>query len=363
MADNVQSYKCPNCAGAIEFDSKKQKMKCPYCDTEFDVEALKSYDEALKEEKTDDLKWNIEESEELSEEETHGMVEYVCKSCGGQIVGDKNTGATKCPFCDNPVIMSKNFSGMLRPDYIIPFKLDKNAAKEGLMKHLKGKILLPNLFKNENHIDEIKGVYVPCWLFNADADADMTYKATRVSVWSDSNYNYTKTDHYFLMRAGDIGFEHIPVDGSTKIDDDLMESIEPFNFSEVVDFKTPYLSGYLADKYDIDAEKSIERANSRVKRSAEEAFSPRGEGYATVIPQKSSVKISNSSVKYALYPIWLLNTTWQDKKYTFAMNGQTGKFVGNLPMDRKKYFAWLGSLATCVSALAYGITWLIHYFS
>ena len=358
MSD-IMEYKCPNCAGAIKFDSEKQKMKCPYCDTEFDVEALKTYDEALKNEKSDDIKWEIGESDTLDNNENIAV--YVCKSCGGEIVGDKNTGATKCPFCDNPVIMAKNFSGVLKPDYVIPFKLDKKGAKEALQKHLKGKWLLPKLFKDENHIDEIRGIYVPFWLFGADADADMTYRATRVSGWSNSNYTYTKTDHYFLTRAGKVAFEHIPVDGSSKMEDDLMESIEPFNFDEVADFQTAYLAGYLADKYDVSAKESIERANKRVKKSAEDAFSPKGEGYATVIPQKSSIKIENGSVKYALYPVWILNTTWNGKKYTFAMNGQTGKFVGNLPMDKKKYFAWLGSLAAAFGALTYAVAWLINY--
>ncbi len=32
-------------------------------------------------------------------------------------------------------------------------------------------------------------------------------------------------------------FQHIPVDGSSKMPDDLMESIEPFDFSEAVDFR------------------------------------------------------------------------------------------------------------------------------
>lgn len=358
----VMEYKCPNCAGAIKFDSGKQKMKCPYCDTEFEMEALKSMDEEqLNASKSDEFEWNIEENKEKIDE-NEGIVSYVCKSCGGEIIGDKNTGATKCPFCDNPVIMVKNFSGMLKPDYVIPFKLDKKAAKERLSHHLKNKILLPNLFKEENHIDEIRGVYVPFWLFGADANADMTYRATRVTGWSDNNYTYTKTDHYFLTRAGDVGFDNIPVDGSSKIDDELMESVEPFNFDDVIDFQTAYLSGYLADKYDVDANQSVERANERVKKSAEDAFSPRSEGYATVIPQNSCIKISNGSVKYALYPVWILNTTWKGKKYIFAMNGQTGKFVGNLPMDKKKYFAWFGSLAAVFSALTYGIAWIINYF-
>lgn len=359
MSDLLE-YKCPNCSGAIEFDSSKQKMKCPYCDAEFDVEALKSYDEILSKNEPDKMDWNIENFDGKTEIEN--VIGYVCKSCGGEIVGDENTGATKCPFCDNPVVIAENFKGVLKPDYVIPFKLDKEEAREKFSKYLKGKVLLPNLFKSENHIDEIKGVYVPFWLFGADANANMNYRATRVSAWSDSKYNYTKTDHYFVVRSGDVGFENIPVDGSSKIDNDLMESIEPFDFKDATDFRTAYLAGYLADKYDISAENSTEKATERVKRSAEDAFRPNNMGYTTVVPQKSSVKITESSVKYALYPVWLLNTTWKDKKYTFAMNGQTGKFVGNLPMDKKKYFAWLGGLTASLSILTYSLAWVIHHF-
>ena len=103
--------------------------------------------------------------------------------------------------------MMGQFAGALRPDYVIPFKLDKKAAKAALMKHYGGKRLLPKVFKDQNHIDEVKGVYVPFWLFDADADAHVRYKATRVRSWSDSNYNYTETSHYAVIRGGNIGFE------------------------------------------------------------------------------------------------------------------------------------------------------------
>lgn len=147
-----------------------------------------------------------------------------------------------------------------------------------MQRHYKGKKLLPKIFKKENHIDEIKGVYVPFWLFDADADADIRYKATRVRTWSDSDYDYTETSYYSIGRSGDIGFDRVPVDGSSKMPDDLMESIEPFKFEDAVDFKTAYLAGYLADKYDVTAEQSIDRANERIKRSTEDAFASTVEG-------------------------------------------------------------------------------------
>ena len=355
----LQEYKCPCCGGAIEFDSNIQKMKCPYCDAEFETETLASYDNELNNEHTDDMKWETAAGGDWQEGETDGLRVFSCKSCGGEIVGDETTGATSCPYCGNPVVMMGQFSGALKPDYVIPFKLDKKAAIEALKKHYGGKRLLPKAFKDQNHIDEIKGVYVPFWLFDADADAYIRYKATKVRSWSDSNYNYTETSHFSVSRGGFIGFERVPVDGSSKIDDTLMESIEPFKFTDAVNFQTAYLAGYLADKYDVDSQQSIARANERIKRSTEESFASTVKGYTTVVPDSSNVRLQNGVAKYALYPVWLLNTSWNGQKYTFAMNGQTGKLVGDLPLDKGAYKRWLFGLAGAVSAVAFAISYLI----
>ncbi len=357
----LNEYKCPCCGGAIAFDVDTQNLKCPYCDTEFEPETLRSYDEDLNNASEDDFKWDTSAGAEWSEGEADGIRIYVCNSCGGEIIGDETLAATKCPYCDNPVVMKGQFAGALKPDYVIPFKLDKKAAKEGLMKHLKGKRLLPKVFKDENHIDEIKGMYVPFWLFDADADADARYRATRVRSWSDPNFIYTKTSFFSVTRGGSIGFDKIPVDGSEKMADDLMESIEPFDFSQAVDFQTAYLAGYFADKYDVDAEESISRANARLRNTAEQAFASTVIGYSTVVPEFVSVRLKNSSAKYALYPVWLLNTTWEGKKYTFAMNGQTGKFVGDLPLDKKAYARWLLGLTGIIGAITFGLSYLIWW--
>ncbi len=358
----ILEYKCPCCGGVIEFDSTSQQMKCPYCDTTFDAETLKSYDDVLSQEQADEMEWETAAGSEWQEGETDGMSVYLCETCGGEIIAETTTGATKCPYCDNPVIMTRQFAGDLRPDYVIPFKLDKKAAKAAMNAHLQGKRLLPKVFKDENHIDEIKGVYVPFWLFDADAEANIRYKATKLRAWSDSNYDYTETSYFAVHRAGNIGFERVPVDGSTQMPDDLMESIEPFDFSDAVDFQTAYLSGYLADRYDVTSEESINRANQRIKTSAEQAFAATVVGYTTVTPECTNVRLSNGKAKYALYPVWLLNTSWNGEKYIFAMNGQTGKFVGNLPLDKAAYWKWFGGLASICSVVAFVIMfiwWLI----
>lgn len=357
MADLAQ-YKCPCCSGAIEFNSKVQKMKCPYCDTEFEMETLKSFDEELSGESVDNMEWTSNDKNTWSENEQSGMKVYICQSCGGEIIGDENTAATNCPYCDNPVVFKSQFKGDLRPDYVIPFKLDKEAAKAALRKHYEGKKLLPNVFKDENHLEEIKGVYVPFWLFDAKADANIKYNGERFRAWSDSKYNYTETSHFLITREGTLDFAHVPVDGSTQMDDAMMESIEPFDFKDAVDFQTAYLAGYLSDKYDVNADESKEHANRRIKQSTEDAFMDTVNGFSAVTPRESAINLSEGRVKYAMYPVWLLNTRWKGNKYTFAMNGQTGKLVGDLPVDKAKfrkfflrYFLIFGAISSVIMCL------------
>ena len=361
MAEH-QEFKCPCCGGAIGFDSTIQKMKCPYCDTEFDIETLISYDRELKNERPEDLTWETQAGGRWQEGETDGLRSYICNSCGGEIVTDANTAAAACPYCDSPVVMTEQFAGLLKPDFVIPFQMDAKAAKAALTKHYKGKCLLPKVFKDQNHIEEIKGIYVPFWLFDAEAEADIRYRGTRVQTWSDSDYHYTRTSYYSIRRGGTLAFERVPVDGSSKMADDLMESIEPFDFSDAVDFQTAYLAGYFADKYDVDAEQSTDRANLRVRTSTEDTFSSTVRGYASVIPESSSIRLQNGRAKYALYPVWLLNTSWKGQRYTFAMNGQTGKFAGDLPMDKGLFWKWFSGVAGGVSLAALAISYLVWLF-
>ncbi len=349
VLDTILQYKCPCCGGKVEFDTGSQQMKCPYCDSEFDPKSLKELDETLNQEQPqEEMKWDTTSASEWSDAENMSL--FGCQSCSGEIIADENTAATHCPYCGNPVVLMGRLSGDLKPDLVIPFKLDKKAAKEALTKHMSGKKLLPDRFKDENHLDEIKGVYVPFWLFDADVDANIRYHATRVRSWSDSKYRYTETKHFSLLRSGNIGFDAVPVDGSSKMADDLMESIEPYDLSQAVDFQTAYLSGYLADKYDVSAEQSVQRANARIRKSTEDNFMNTTGGYNTVVAEYSNIRLNNGKAKYALYPVWLLNTSWQGKQYTFAMNGQTGKFVGNLPMDKGKYWKWFGIWTAILSA-------------
>ena len=168
-------------------------MKCPFCDNEFDAERYIYFYDILKEEKPDMMDWSSQPGNEWMKGELDGQKVYLCNSCGGQIVCDETTGASECPYCGSPVVMTGQFAGDKRPDIIIPFKLDKEAAKEGFKNHLSKNRLLPKAFRSNSYIEEVKGVYVPFWLYDADADAHGYYGWTNVETWSDSKYYYTMT--------------------------------------------------------------------------------------------------------------------------------------------------------------------------
>ncbi len=350
-------YKCPSCGAAISFDVSTQKMKCPFCGSEFDTASLQQYDEILQQQPGDNVQWNSSDAEYIGSAED-GMKVYSCSSCGGEVVSDETMAASSCPYCGSPIVVAEQLSGLLKPNLVIPFKVSKEEAINALKEHYKGKILLPKAFKDENHISEIKGIYVPFWLFDCDTDANIDYRCTRVYHESDSEYDITRTEYYSAVRAGSVAFDNVPVDGSFKMPDDLMESIEPFDMSEAVDFQTAFLSGFFADKYDVGAEESIPRATERIRTSTAEVFRNTVVGYDSVTAQTTNIQLTDSKVRYALLPVWLLNTTWNNEKYLFAMNGQTGKFVGNLPADKKKTFGLLGLYTGVIGAIAFAI---IHW--
>ena len=353
LADLI-SYLCPCCGGKIEYNSTVQEMKCPFCETVFDLETLASYDSALSEQPAEsNTGWDEDAGSQWEQGETEGMRIYKCQACGGEVIGDETTGASRCPYCDAPVIMTGQFSGDLKPDLVIPFQLDKEAAKKALLRHMEGKKLLPKVFRSENHIDEIKGIYVPVWLFETDADAHFQYRAKKVRTWSDQQFMYTETSYFNVTRAGKIAFANVPVDGSQKMDDKLMESLEPFDIAKAVDFKTAFLSGYLADRYDVDADASKQRASERIQASIRQEFAKTVQGYSGFEQERESMNFRGGKTKYALYPVWILNTTWNGNQYTFAMNGQSGKFVGDLPADKAKSWRYFFIAAAVTTVIAY----------
>lgn len=326
----VVDYKCLACGAGLRFDPTSQKWVCDYCNSSYNLEELQKVygnEEKLKEEK----------EKELSEFEC-----YNCPNCGAEIIMDDTTTATYCVYCGSNSIIKNKLKGEFNPSKIIPFKTTKKQAIEALEKYKKGKLFIPDEFAKPSNIEKISGIYIPFFIYDCDVDADFTINAKKVKSWSDFYYHYTKTDYYKLHRKEKMHFENIPVDGATKFPDDIMNSIEPYNYDEMIEFSSSYLAGFLSERYDLTMDELFENAKKRAMQSTEDEIKAQinGEYIIEGTSENNSNIEKNNTSEYVLLPVWMLNVKFKDEIYTFAMNGQTGKFIGNIPIDRKKFWKW-----------------------
>lgn len=383
MPTQVTNYQCPACTGPLHYSAKSGKLACDYCGSSFDVaeiEALYARKEAeaaaakqaadAKAEAAQAAKAEAAEAaaasggwdtSDLSRDwgaEADGLRVYSCPSCGAELICDQSTAATACPYCGNPAIVPGQFSGALRPDYILPFRLSKDDAVQALRAHYKGKPFLPRSFTSANHIEQIQGVYVPFWLFDGGAEGAGSYRASNTNVYETGDYEITETRHYHVVRAGSLAFEKIPVDASSKMPDAHMDSIEPFDYAQLRPFSTAYLPGYLADKYDVTIDDSRDRADTRCRETLAQALRDTVTGYGACVTEREDIALRRGKVHYALLPVWMLSTKWRGQDFLFAMNGQTGKLVGDLPTDRGRFW---GMFAAIAAPLTVALTAILQF--
>lgn len=324
----VVSYKCPNCGAKINFNPELQKCNCDFCLSSFNVDELEIWSNESDSFNKNNESTNTNEKTSL----------YSCPSCGAQIITDKTTSATFCCYCHGPVILSENLSGDFKPSKIIPFRFDKEKAVESFLRWHKKKWFLPNAFASQTQLEKISGVYIPFWLMDCDITGRLNARAEKVTTWSSGDYMYTKTDIYNVFREANLKFDNVPSNASSKADDTIMESIEPFNYEDLKNFSFGYLPGFLAEKYDKTEKDVLPSAKDRVNDATKNMLRSSISGYSSVSERQSNIMYNESSMEYALLPIWMLTYSYNNKNYIFAMNGQTGKVFGSLPISRIKLF-------------------------
>lgn len=342
MADTL-SFKCPCCTAALSFSGATGELTCEYCGASFTVEQAKAAQEAeMQDAASSDMTWTSASPAMITDE--NGKVSgYRCNSCGAEMVADEKTAATECPYCGNNAIVAQSFEGMYRPDLVVPFTVDRKRAQEALCEFYRGKKLLPRTFTQTSRVENITGLYVPFWLMSCHAAGSVNFDGVKEKRWEDAQYRYTKKDNYRVVRSGEMDFEHIPVDASTKMDDDTMDSLEPYDVSKGVAYDAAYFSGYLADRFDVDAAQAQPRASERVRSSFREKMKDDARrDYQELTERGDAIRISDTKTEYAMLPVWMLSTKFEGKVYSFAMNGQTGQVAGSLPVDKGEYYKQFG---------------------
>lgn len=364
------TYKCPECGAEIGWDGAAGCFKCIYCDGEFTAEQIHSIN-------GEDLN-NTEEitqPEELSEEEidlfgmetddgTEGtkLIKYKCPHCQAEMITEAATAATICVYCGQPVVLTGQIVNDFAPKWVVPFEKTKEEAM-AKFKEFMHKPLTPKDFEAQVTVDKVQGIYIPFWLFSGKLEFDGTYSCKQcvkevkhtVKVNDSTIVKFKRDwDDYSSTRKGYGAFNDIPVDASSKTDDEAMQSIEPFDLSKKIAFNPAYLSGYLAERYDETSDVELPKIKDKIELTIHDKIVDEI-NFDRVSTSNFTTNLNIDEPEYALLPTWLLYCSYNNKKYLFAMNGQTGKFIGNLPIDKIK--AGLIMLGTFIASavLCWGI--------
>lgn len=356
------TYQCPNCGAALEYDNEQGKHRCLFCDSVFDEKQIKRHfaeNEKMKLDKADPKKLTKEQRE--IEKFTGESALYTCPNCGAGVICGELEASVRCHFCHTPVILSGRLSGEYKPDLIIPFCTTREHANKSFFDYIKGKILLPHGFKKNAKVVDISALYVPYWLKSGIVKGQMKASCKKVRSWTVGDVRYTNTKYYTSERTAEFAFIRVPCDGSKRIDDALMESIEPFNYNGIKPFSMSYLSGCAAERYDVVFEDAEYRIDARIKDAVTEALKAdmAAQNYTSVKVEESEIEFKSSTAVYALLPVWFLNYQYMGKDYPFVMNGQTGASFGKLPVSKIKTVLFGTGLFAMVMAVIYGALALV----
>lgn len=377
-------YKCPGCGAPIDFDISKGALTCDYCGQTFSVRQVEEYNQAhqgqvsnandaphevaessteqaapapaqagaAEPEQPTSQTWNDPTSKDVWDPaKDAGLVAFTCGSCGGEILASPDTISTRCPYCDNNFVSRSQLETTLKPQKIIPFVLTRENVLKTMKHSTRGKWFLPRKFRPENAIKDIVPMYLPFWLYDANVHGAVEYEAHDYERWSDSDWDYTRTSTYRVQRIGKAYFQDIPFYAADAVPERHTEAVEPFDYRAVQPFVPAYLAGVATNKYTIGPEVGNKRAFLRMENSLASSMAESVTGYDSVSVAKVNMALGDNNVEYAFLPLWMLNLQYKGKVYTFAMNGQTGKFAGDFPVSKGKMWSTLLVLWAALAAL------------
>lgn len=351
---SIVSYKCPNCGGDLVFDPASGQYKCEYCISLFSQEELEALNPSGSEDKESGISreqpdgdpdglsgkgCRDEKDDGIPGEDASGAMLYTCPSCGAQIVTDETTAASFCFYCHNPVILSGRLEGGFKPDKIIPFAFDRSEATRRFQDFIKSKKFVPNAFFNKKQIEKLSGVYFPYWVYDGQLSARVSGEGRKVRVWVAGDVEYTETKVYHVEREGDVYINDLTKNALKKADSLLSNGVLPYDFSRAEEFHMGYLSGFLAEKRDIEQLDLRTEVEQEVNRYAEMLLDRETHEYSVLSGKRCQTRPTDERWSYVLLPVWTVTYKGSNGKiYYYSMNGQTGKTFGELPVDLKRVF-------------------------
>lgn len=357
------TFKCPNCGGGLVFNPETQQYKCEFCLSQFGLKELKEWEAGLKAQDDKERKGQGEGQEGvgLGEKEESRAVVYHCPSCGAEIVTDETTAASFCYYCHNPVVLEGRLDGRFSPDYVVPFAIDRKKAEEIFRQWIRGKRYVPAGFYSEQQIASMTGVYFPYWLYRCNVEGKMEAEGMKLRVWDAGNLRYTEKKTYHISRSGQMPVKDVARNALKKANAKLSAGVLPFPPDGLQPFHIGYLTGFQAEKRDMEKEQIKEAVEREVKDLAVSNLKGSASGYSSLRVQQLTAQIQDASWHYGLFPVWTLTykSPRNGKIYYFALNGQTGKVCGELPVDGKKLLFLFLSVFSPLMALLLVLGYMI----
>ena len=328
-------FKCPNCGADLKFSAKQQKVTCPYCDSTFNPKELKK---------------EVKRAQELN---TFEGKSYLCNQCGAELMTFDETAITFCTYCGSQAMIESKMITQNCPDFIIPFKVDKETCIKEYQKLLKGAIFAPNYMKSDVNIQKFRGIYMPYCIYTLGFNGVSENKGSK---YSHHRGNYDYYDDYTIKAEVNAKYEGISYDLISKFYDDFSQKL-PFNYKEIEPFNFNYMSGFYADTKDVDETTYDKKAIAVGNADAPKQLSTRKE-FAKYGCTNPKLGLSITERKTGMFPVYFLaiRNKNEDFIHYIVVNGQTGKIAADLPIDFKKYI--IGSLVLTIPLFLI-INWLL----
>ncbi len=339
---HVIDYKCQSCGSSMTFNGVSGMLSCGSCGRADNIEQIPDPLQESNTNTTTNTTTNANRNE---------AAQYSCNSCGAAIVADEETSATVCSFCGSSAVLANRLWGRLQPTVVLPFSINRDTATKAFRKWCRNGLLTPKGFMAADRIKSIAGMYVPFWLYGLDNKVNVTARATKVRIYTQGDYQYTETSHFEVYRHLRINYNRVPIDASNKMNDKLMDMLEPFPYERLKNFRSPYLAGFYAEKYNENEDQLLPRAKRKVEPFIEDYIRSTMPGYTTVNYTDKRIDSRMEAAEFALLPVWVLHYDYDKLEHTFAMNGQTGTISGKPPISMGKVAAWFVGISG-VSLLA-----------
>ena len=331
-----EKHACPACGAQAEWNPTKQLLVCPFCGAESPYDTYKAGG-AVEELDLVAMLRALPEEQRGWDTARHSVQ---CQSCKAVMVFDPEKIGKNCDFCGSPALVAyEEVQSPIRPQSLLPFKPSQSDVRDRMKRWYAGRWFAPNAFKHKSLIDQLHGLYVPYWTFDAQAHCEWQAEAghhyyTTETYRDNQGRTHTRQVQHtrWVPAAGalDHFFDDEPVPATKGVDHALLRKVEPFPTGEVVPYDTAFLSGFVVERYQINLEEAATESLAQMHSTLEGLCGAQvpGDTYRNLQIQPH---YSAQTFKHTLLPIWLLTYTYGARTFNVVANGYTGEIAGNYP--------------------------------